>query len=129
MHAGFRAELTNGAPLPMRTLPLILLRDLLRAEAMACTAVNAYRLRRIGELFYSLLSRGGLTELALCAQCLPAAWLSDERMTELPFGADMAESLRHACEKRTRNPMYVEQAGRYAALEKYFAAFAARGRA
>jgi hypothetical protein len=40
----------------------------------------------------------------------------------------MAESLRHACEKRAVNPRLRDQAGHYAALEKYFADFAARGR-
>ncbi|WP_167240139.1 hypothetical protein, partial [Massilia genomosp. 1] len=129
MHAGFRAELMKGAAPPMRNLPLILLRDLLRAEAMACTAMDDFRLRRIGELFYSLLSRSGVAELAHCAQCVPVAWLSDEKMTGLPFAADMAQSLRHACEERTGHPMSGEQAGRYAALARYFAAFAARGHA
>jgi hypothetical protein len=40
----------------------------------------------------------------------------------------MAESLRHACEKRAVNPKLREQEGRNAALGKYFAAFATRGR-
>ncbi len=70
-----------------------------------------------------------MAELAPCAQYVPVAWLSEERMTALPFAADMAESLRHICEKRAVNPRLREQAGRYPALEKYYAAFAARGRA
>jgi hypothetical protein len=123
MHAGFRVELLQNAAPPMPNLPRVLLRDLFCAEAMACTSIKyAYGLRRISELFYSLLSRGGVAELALCVQCVPVAWLHQDVMTELPFAADMAESLRHACEKRAGNPMYVEQAGHYAAFAKYFAA-------
>ncbi len=129
IHAAFRAELMQDRTLPMLNLPLILLRDLLRAEAMAGTALYGYEMGRIGQLFYFLLSRGGVAELALCAQCVPVAWLRERGMTEMPFAADTAQSLRQACEKRTSDPMYGEQAGRYAALEKYFATFAARGRA
>ncbi len=126
-HTGFRAKLMPSGP--MLNLPLILLRDLFRAEAMVCTSMYRLREGRVATLFYSLLWQGGVAELALCAQCVQVAWLSEERMTALPFAADMAESLRHACEKRAVNPKLGEQAGRYAALEKYFAAFAARGRA
>ena len=126
-HRGFRADLIRSGP--RLQLPLVLLRDLFRAEAMACTSM--YRLREwlVADLFYCLLRRGGVAELALCAQCVPVAWLSEEKMTALPFAADMAESLRHACEKRAVNPRLREHAGRYAALEQYFASFAARGRA
>ncbi len=126
-NSGFRADLIRSGP--TLELPLILLRDLLRAEAMACTAM--YRLREwlVANLFYCLLWRGGVAELALCAQCVPVSWLSEERMTALPFAPDFAESLRHACEKRAVNPWLREQAGRYAALETYFAALAARGQA
>ena len=129
MNAGFRAELTEDAWMPMPNLPLILLRDLFRAEAMVCPDMNSRGMGNVKALFYSLLSRGGVAELALCAQCMPVAWLSEENLGALPFAADMAESLRHACEKRTGNARFWEQARRYAALEKYFAAFAARGHA
>lgn len=122
VHAPFRAKLMQNAARPMRDLPLILLRDLFRAEAMVCTSTYRLQFARVADLFYSLLSRGGVAELAPCAQCIPLPWLGEDKMTELPFAADIAESLRHACEKRTRNPRYGDMAERYASLERYFAA-------
>lgn len=44
----------------------------------------------------------------------------------MPLEASMAESLRYACEERSSNPLFAGQATHYVALERYFAAIAAR---
>lgn len=121
LHAQFRIELMREAGPAMASLSLRLLRDLFRAEAKACTAMQNFQTRSIADLARALLSRGGVGELALFAECMPLSALDAPMLQQLPLPADMAEALRYACEERTSNPMFGERAVQYAALEAWFA--------
>lgn len=128
-NATLRDELMHEAGPALQTFSLRLLRDMFRAQARACVAGQDFDSRAIAALSLSLLTRGGVGELALFAESIPDSALSVGAMAQLPFAAELAESLRYACEERTSNPMFGERTVQYAALEKYFAAIAARGHA
>jgi hypothetical protein len=121
LHAQFRIELMREAGPAMAGLSLRLLRDLFRAEAKACTAMQNFQACTIADLSQALLSRGGVGELALFAECMPLSALDTPMLTRLPLAADMAEALRYACAERTSNPLFGERAVQYAALEAWFA--------
>jgi len=128
-NATLREELMHAAGPALQTFSLRLLRDMFRAQARACVAGQDFESRAIAALSLSLLTRGGVGELALFAESIPVSALTVGAMAQLPFAAGLAESLRYACEERTSNPMFGERTVQYAALEKYFAAIAARGHA
>jgi hypothetical protein len=125
----FRMELMRKAESLMHNFSLRLVRDLFRAEAITCTAYDNFQRTTFANLSHALLSRGGVDELALFAECMPEAGLGAQRIKELPLAADIAESLRLACAERTTNPMFAARAVQYATLERYFAAVATRGHA
>ena len=103
------------------------LRAMFCARAESCAAARSFDSAELSKLALALLTRGGVGELSLFAASLPEPALSARLMQAMPLAADMAASMRHACDERTSNPMFSERAPQYRALEGFFAAIAARG--
>ena len=123
---GFRVDLLRNTEPLLPNFSMHLLRDLFRAQAKACADQDNFQKTTISQPSYALLSRGGVQELTLFAQCVPLSGLNAEKMRDLPLDAAVAEALRRECAQRTSNPMFAEEAEKYAGLKGYFAAIAAR---
>lgn len=122
----FRIALMRESGPMFANFSLRLLRDVFRAQAKACSAKESFDGWVLAAPACALLCRGGVGELDLFAESIPVAALSTRSMLDMPIPADMAASMRHACDERKSNPLFAERAQQYTALERFFGAIAAR---